>query len=486
MIVIAVVSVGAAAGLAWPSRTLPLAGEYGGMSPQRLPVKLTVSADRKTLKLDVSWCQKPCAEVERRVRRSVKIDADGGFSWEEREGYVNSGYEESSHLRLEGHGSAEDTIVGTWRVDKTSISDDDGTTRVSTGDLHFSVRRGASVRQPAARADGPGKLVIPVDGSPRQVAVGEGRAWVLSESGTNRLRTLFVSEIDPRTGALGRRTEIKDRLGVAPSFTAMTASEGALWLTGGGMGTAVARVDAHTRRVRFIAQKPRVHADAAVGAGALWQVDVRPPRFNRLLLRSDPVSGRTVRRIRLSPRTPGPRCRHNLNGPSPQLIAVGGGSVWVISETDSFCGRLSRIDPRTNRVTRAIAPGHPYYALAAAPGGIWGVTRRGLRFEYGRPVQQRTELHRIGLRDGRPTAVTRLPEGDVLGLAVSREAVWISQANGDRRGGVRGGVVRRVDRATRRLSTALRLKLPPPKVAIGEGAVWVIDTSGRALTRLAL
>jgi hypothetical protein len=255
------------------------------------------------------------------------------------------------------------------------------------------------------------------------------------------------------------------------------------------MQPAVVRVDARTRRVVQIPEKPRVRSwhGVAVGAGALWQLATRSPGSHYLLLRSETRTGRTVRRIRLSPRTPGPKCRRDLNAPPgvpvdvvvvgepPPLIAAGVRSVWVISPADSFCGRLSRIDARTSRVTRAIAPRHVYYALAVAPGSLWGVTRRGSRHERGRHA-----LHRIGLRDGRPAAVTPLPEGEVRGLAVSHDAVWISQTNR------RGGVLLRIDRATGRRSTALTFQGEPSDVAIGGGAVWVLDIPARTLIRIPL
>ncbi len=484
------VAVMAVAGVDGPR---PHAGEYAGLSAQRLPVRLTVAADRRTLAMDVSWCFEFCAYVERTVSRSVAIADDGSFSWQHRHGYVNSGYEESNHLRLEGHREGDGALAGTWRVDRTGVDEDEGGSfHTSTGDVSFRVGRGGSVRQPPPQRDASGNLVIPVDGSPRQVAVGQGRAWVFSETGTNRQRSVFLSDIDLRTGAIGRHTEIKDRAGVSPSvFTAsgMVAREGAIWLTGGTRPD-VLRVDARTRRVVQIPEKPGVipwHG-VAVGAGALWQIDTRAPGFNHLLLRSDPRTGRTVRRIRLSPRTPGPKCRRDLNAPGvpvgvvvvgepPPLIAAGVRSVWVLSPTDSVCGRLSRIDARTNRVTRAIAPRHVYDALAVAPGGLWGVTRRGSRYERGRHA-----LHRIGLRDGRPAAVTPLPEGDVRGLAVSRDAVWVSQTNHDRR----GGVLLRIDRATGRRSTALTFQGEPSGVAIGGGAVWALDIPARTLIRIPL
>lgn len=98
--------------------------------------------------------------------------------------------------------------------------------------------------------------------------------------------------------------------------------------------------------------------------------------------------------------------------------------------------------------------------------------------------QQRPALHRIGLRDGQPVTVTRLPEGDVSGLGVSGGAVWLTQS-GERRAGAPVGALRRVNAASGRLSTVLRLE-QPSSLAIGEGSVWTVDTFAGTLTRVRL
>ena len=90
--VLALVSVAAMA-VGWVDRSRPLPGEYVGLSAQRLPLRLTVAADRKTLAFDVSWCSEPCGHIQRTISKSVTIADDGSFSWEDRRGYVNTGYE---------------------------------------------------------------------------------------------------------------------------------------------------------------------------------------------------------------------------------------------------------------------------------------------------------------------------------------------------------------------------------------------------------
>jgi len=172
----------------------------------------------------------------------------------------------------------------------------------------------------------------------------------------------------------------------------------------------------------------------AVGLGAVWLLD------DDHVLRIDPVSGRTLRSIRLTPaRRAGtaPGCgRADGMRPNPQAnrLVIGAGSVSVASTCGprpSRFGFLSRIDPRTNRVTRAARLRHAYSVLAAGPAGVWAAT--GTAGLLGAD-QQRPALHRIGLRDGQPVTVTRLPEGDVSGLGVSGGAVWLTQS-GERRAG---------------------------------------------------
>jgi YVTN family beta-propeller protein len=60
-------------------------------------------------------------------------------------------------------------------------------------------------------------------------------------------------------------------------------------------------------------------------------------------------------------------------GETPVAVAVGEGSVWVADSSDDA---VDRIDPGTNRVAERIAVEHQPQGLAVAGGLVW-VTLRG-------------------------------------------------------------------------------------------------------------
>ena len=68
-------------------------------------------------------------------------------------------------------------------------------------------------------------------------------------------------------------------------------------------------------------------------------------------------SGRVVQRIATGRGTDG--------------VAVGAGSVWVVSGID---GQVARIDPASGRISQHIDVGSGLREVAVGPGGVW-VTR---------------------------------------------------------------------------------------------------------------
>ena len=471
----------------------PASGDYVGTGAQGLPFKLTVAEDGATLTLDVRWRCEGTARLGGRVKmfrqRSVALGRDGDFSWEGRNVIDGGdGDEDRQRLRIDGQHSGGGTLRGTWRADHEFYN---GQTRAvdgtcSSGDVPFTVLR----RDAPAGTDGAGNGVIALDGDParyRGVAAGAGRVWVVRTSDRDA-----VLEIDPSTGAIGAQHSIGD-----DGYLLLAAGAGAAWLVTPVIGRVrdgerLVRIDARTRRVARVTLPQRGRGlvrgesirgvwDLAVGAGGVWLHD------GDRVLRADPRTGRIVRAIRL--RTTGQRrdtCGEGGRGgsdagdvfitpdyPQANLVAVGAGAVWVMTNCGpgaSRFGFLQRIDPRYNRVTRVVALRAAYAKLAAGPKSLWAVNDTG----------QRSSLHRIRVRDGRPAAVTGLPVGNVTALAADGRAVWLTQA------GVRDvpvGALRRVGLTSTRLKSVLELE-EPTTVAVGDDAVWVLDAFARTVTRV--
>ena len=88
----------------------------------------------------------------------------------------------------------------------------------------------------------------------------------------------------------------------------------------------------------------------AAGAGALWVASEEAGTVTRI----EPRSGTVVRAIPVG------------NGPS--AVAAGEGAVWVVNGHD---GTVSRIDPATNTVTGTVRVGGEPTAVAAGDGAVW-------------------------------------------------------------------------------------------------------------------
>jgi DNA-binding beta-propeller fold protein YncE/predicted Ser/Thr protein kinase len=187
-------------------------------------------------------------------------------------------------------------------------------------------------------------------------------------------------------------------------------------------------------------------------------------------------------------------------GSNPNAIAVGAGSVWVGSLDD---GTVSRVDPETNEIQKAIntgapdaivvrdasvlvanqfgslssidpasmivttqierGPGFGYGSLALGEGALWGlwILGGGLdRINHGSAVVK--TLTDLGL--------------DPFALAAGQGAVWVLDSALRR--------VVRVDPATNRVVERLRLRFDPGGIAVGGGSVWVTDPRGGSVIRI--
>lgn len=496
---------------------------YVGLSDQRLPVKLAVSGDRRALSLDVTWIarcrwhpvgRRPAA-IQNTVRaRATRIADDGSFSW--RSAFVeagNDGDEQRQRLRLRGRRAADGTLTGTWRAEQDFYNGQLRAVerRCSTGDVQFRVKRGGNTRQPAPTTDASGNRIIPVEGTPDVIAVGAGAAWVSSvarDRGAGALQ-LTVREVHPHTGRVGARSTIYPWYGPLGDAT-FAAGAGGGWVpiqrrvSARGVVTPgmLRRIDARTDEVTTSPPHHRLRGlidGVAVGAGAVWllvnvEASVVTGPGWRGVLRADARTGRIVRSIALPPDPrirATRRCRAGVD--VAELLSVGAGAVWVTSTATYGCqtpgtrhnsgGRsttLRRIDPRSNRVTDTTTLRHGYARLAATASGLWGTTCSPAVVSLACDRPARPALHRISLRDGRPTTVVPLPAGEITGLAAQGNGVWVAQSSERQT----GGALRRLDATTGRLSTVLRLVGRPSNVGIGEGGVWIGDTFTRTLIRV--
>jgi len=168
-------------------------------------------------------------------------------------------------------------------------------------------------------------------------------------------------------------------------------------------------------------------------------------------------------------------------GQRPLATAVGGRRVWVYSQDE---GTVSEIDASTNTVRHTTwptaQPADTSYSagpvLAADTHGAWLVGVHG----NGNSVLTRILPARRGIRE---YALGHGPAGIALGpaaVAVGDDAAWVL----DR--GAGGREVLRVDPVSGKVSARTRFSSSSQidGLAVGEGAVWVVDSSRAKLYRI--
>jgi hypothetical protein len=481
-------------------------GAYAGLSAQRLPLRLTLAGDPQRLSLDVTWST-PCKEVTRTARRNVvAVGSDGTFAWQADHVDVvdgGDGDEVRETYRLRGRRNDDGSLSGVWHADTGYYNGESRAVEhpCTSGDVAFTVRRGGGTEKPAPKTDAAGRLVVSLEAPTYAVAVGDGHTWLLdagtpARSSSASPAKLRLTPVDPRTGAVGASTALKQAAEPSPQY--FTAGEGAAWVLDDPVRRRLSRIDARTGRVALTPTAPSPLAGAgspavlgiAAGSGGVWLLDENGGRVVRL----DARSGRTTHSIALPVR--------RRRGCTPDLGAVeqittGDGDVWATASTSQDCpadGRrlsqyyrtLSQIDARTNRVIHTFALGHryvPYQGLqapiAASRAGVFGLTCGIFPSGDRESLCGQAKLQRFDVRGG-PRTLATLPRGKIVGVAVTRDAVWVSE----RLGSGPGGAVYRVDRQTKRRTTALRTTGEPSNLATGSGGVWVVDGGERELVRI--
>jgi YVTN family beta-propeller protein len=144
-------------------------------------------------------------------------------------------------------------------------------------------------------------------------------------------------------------------------------------------------------------------------------------------------------------------------GPNPSAVAVGAGAVWV---TNRDTGTISRIDARTNAVTKTAVAGSDPTGLAVGDGVVWTANSEDWTL-----VQVDPETLEI-IRS------VQLPiDCFPCGVAIGNGEMWATDTAAVERFSLFGLLIATIE-------DPIRIETLEHPIAVGEGAVWVIDNGG--------
>ena len=229
---------------------------------------------------------------------------------------------------------------------------------------------------------------------------------------------------------------------------AVLSAFGAVWAIDS-QGT-ISHIDTRTARITARVRTPSsAPYNLWAGAGSLWSVDDSAGE----VLRIDPVARKVTQRIPV--------------GDGPADLVFRDEHVWVINHRDRG---LVSIDATTNEARRlTVVPGDAPERMAWSAGSLW-ITGRG------------TDLLRIDPETGAVQATVDIGAGgiDVVSAA---GALWVParSAAADQRGFPTMAALRRVDPATRAVTTVVR---PSRRIDVhglapyGRGVLFSDNTGG--------
>jgi streptogramin lyase len=286
--------------------------------------------------------------------------------------------------------------------------------------------------------------------SPVSVAITPGAAWVLNSGNST------ISRLDPDTGRIETTFSVQlPEKRVGPSRFA-TVADGRLWVVSAvdddAPKSAISAIDPSTGHTltRFelggsVFQDQVTRGDVAIGSGTVWVALQGEDEIRRI----DAATGTLLDQIPL---------------PGPTALAVDGKVLWAATAD----GRLYRVVPGTG-ATRVRATTGMVTRIRVGQGGVWLMTFDG-------------KVLRLDPRTGRIAA--QVPGTfQAADLAVGAEGVWVYDQ--------RRGAVLQIDPATNRVARAISVirqplvELDSRVLAVGDGAVWVVDKGAGTLIRVA-
>jgi DNA-binding beta-propeller fold protein YncE len=237
-----------------------------------------------------------------------------------------------------------------------------------------------------------------MEGIPSDIAVGAGSVWVGTIGGRTDVNTTgSISKIDPATGKVVRTVSLpgKGSGWASVGYPGIAIGDGAVWAAN--PRSTITRIDPRSGQVTG---EVKVEADRiAAGKEGVWV-----------------VNGNSVTRINARTNRPG----QTIESGSNELvgIAVGAGSVWATAGAAE--GLVWRFEPGPNPIARSIDVGAGSGYIAYGAGAVW--------------VANYTDgtVSRINPRTNRVTS--RRPIGPVQALAVGEGAAWVTVAGAARDG----------------------------------------------------
>jgi YVTN family beta-propeller protein len=302
-------------------------------------------------------------------------------------------------------------------------------------------------------------------------------------SGVASISPNAVGVIDPKTNKLIGEVHV----GVRPQ--AVTVGDGSVWVANVD-DQSLSRIDPKTRQVIRNPSAGGYPSDIAFGEGAVWVAHGPLATVTRVV----PQVNRAARPIKALGGAMG--C-----GPPAASVTVGPGAVWFACES----GQLGRIDPQTNKAISltglATSPTGvlpDFSDIAFGLGALWIANRStNTVTEVDPATDQRIQDITVGhapaalavdannravwVADFQENAVTRIsvprggfpatpPERISVGhgpidVAVGDGAVWVVNAN--------DGTVSRIDPMKNKVVKTIHVGNAPQRIGAGLGRVWI-------------
>jgi YVTN family beta-propeller protein len=257
-----------------------------------------------------------------------------------------------------------------------------------------------------------------------------------------------VSRIDPTTN------QVAETVDLPHAGQVLAAASGSLWVLGRYSSTVMVMNARSLTAERTLEIEPTRNLEGmAVGEGSVWVVSPDEER----VLRLDAVSGATLATVKLDDPHYG--------------IAVGAGAAWVTNTEEDT---VSRIDPATNSVVANIRVGDAPYAVAVGDGAVWVANGDSTVSRIDPATNAASAPIRVATSGYVPPPLTSASAG---GVAVGEGAVWVLNATEE--------TLSRIDPRTNQLGGTVDVGRAPSRIAAGEGGVWVVNTEENVVRRIA-